>query len=93
MGDPAPLCSPDEFLPFADPGVAKAVVGFRLDPIGAGILLTTETRFVATDDATDRLMRRYWRIIRPGSNLIRTEWLRAIRSRARRAGNATPQAI
>ena len=90
---PVAFGSPDEFLPFADPGVAKAVVGFRLDPIGAAILLTTETRFVATDDATHRLMRRYWRIIRPGSNLIRTEWLRAIRTRALRAGNATPQAI
>jgi hypothetical protein len=35
------------------------------------ILLTTETRFVATDEATHRLMSRYCRIIRPGSNRIR----------------------
>jgi hypothetical protein len=79
---PVVLGSPEEFLTFTDPGFAKAVVGFRLDPRGAEILLTTETRFVATDEATRRLMSRYWRVIRPASNLIRAEWLRAIRRRA-----------
>ena len=42
---PVAFGSPDEFLPFADPGVAKAVVGFRLDPIGAGILLDDRDAF------------------------------------------------
>ena len=88
--EPVVFGSPEEFLTFAEPGFAKAVVGFRLDPRGAGILLTTETRFVATDEATHRLMSRYWRI-RPGSNLIRTEWLRAIRRRALRRPKATPE--
>jgi hypothetical protein len=83
--EPVLFGSPEEFLTFTEPGFAKAVVGFRLDPRGAGILLTTETRFVATDEATRRLMSRYWRIIRPASNLIRTEWLRAIRRRALRS--------
>jgi hypothetical protein len=87
---PVVFGSPEEFLAFTEPGFAKAVVGFRLDPGGAEILLTTETRFVATDEATRRLMSRYWRIIQPGSNLIRTEWLRAIRRRALRRPNATP---
>jgi hypothetical protein len=90
--EPVVRCSPDEFVTFSEPGFAKAVVGFRLDLRGSGILLTTETRFVATDDATRRLMSRYWRIIRPGSNLIRTEWLRAIRRRALRPPEATPGA-
>lgn len=80
--EPVVFGSPEEFVTFTDPGFAKAVVGFRLDPRGAEILLTTETRFVATDEATRRLMSRYWRIIRPASSLIRTEWLRAIRRRA-----------
>ena len=80
--EPVLFGSPEEFLTFTQPGFAKAVVGFRLDPRDSGILLTTETRFVATDKATRRLMGRYWRIIRPGSSLIRTEWLRAIRRRA-----------
>ena len=86
--EPVAFGSPEEFPTFTEPGFAKAVVGFRLDPRGAEILLTTETRFVATDEATRRLMSRYWRIIRPGSNLIRTEWLRAIRRRALRRPNS-----
>jgi hypothetical protein len=89
--EPVVFGSPEEFLTFTEPGFAKAVVGFRLDPRGAEILLTTETRFVATDEATHRLMSRYWRIIRPGSNRIRTEWLRAIRRRALRRPNGTAE--
>jgi hypothetical protein len=89
--EPVVFSSPEAFLSFSEPGFAKAVVGFRLDPRGAETLLTTETRFVGTDEATRRLMSRYWRIIRPGSNLIRTEWLRAIRRRALRRPNATPE--
>jgi hypothetical protein len=89
--EPVVFGSPEEFLTFTEPGFAKAVVGFRLDPRGAEILLTTETRFVATDEATHRLMSRYWRIIRPGSNRIRTEWLRAIRRRALRRPKGTPE--
>jgi hypothetical protein len=83
--EPVLFGSPEEFVTFTEPGFAKAVVGFRLDARGAKILLTTETRFVATDEATRRLMSRYWRIIRPASNLIRTEWLRAIRRRTLRS--------
>ena len=89
--EPVVFGSPEEFLAFTEPGFAKAVVGFRVDPRGAEILVTTETRFVATDEATHRLMSRYWRIIRPGSNLIRTEWLRAIRRRALHCPKATPE--
>jgi hypothetical protein len=88
---PVVFGSPEEFLTFSEPGFAKAVVGFRLDQRGAEVLVTTETRFAATDEATHRLMSRYWRLIRPGSNLIRTEWLRAIRRRALRAPEATPE--
>jgi hypothetical protein len=87
--EPVVFGSPEEFLTFTEPGFAKAVVGFRLDPRGAETLLTTETRFAATDEATRRLMSRYWRIIRPGSDRIRTEWLRAIRRRALRRPKAT----
>jgi hypothetical protein len=86
--EPVAFSSPEEFLAFSGPGFAKAVVGFRLEARGAEILLTTETRFVATGEATQRLMSRYWRVIRRGSNLIRTEWLRAIRRRALRRPNA-----
>ena len=89
--EPVVFGTPAEFLTFTEPGFAKAVVGFHVYPRGAEVLLTTETRFVATDEATHRLMSRYWQLIRPGSNLIRTEWLRAIRRRALRRPKATPE--
>jgi hypothetical protein len=89
--EPVVFASPEEFLTFTEAGFAKAVVGFRLEARGAEILLTTETRFIATDEATQRLMSRYWRIIRPASNRIRTEWLRAIRRGALRRPKAIPE--
>jgi hypothetical protein len=49
--EPVVFGSPEEFLTFTEPGFAKAVVGFRLDSRGAEIVLTTETRFIATDQA------------------------------------------
>jgi hypothetical protein len=45
-------------------------------------LLSTETRVFATDPVTRRRFAAYWRVIYPGSALIRIEWLRAIRRRA-----------
>lgn len=83
--------SAEEFVAFGEPGFAKAVVAFRLDPSGAGTHLATETRFAATDERTCRLMKRYWRFIQPSSNLIRREWLRAIRTRALRPRETTPE--
>ncbi len=48
--------------------------------------VTTETRVLATDDAARRIMARYWRLIYPGSGMIRRMWLNATRARAERAG-------
>ncbi|MBV8202739.1 MAG: hypothetical protein JOZ15_19150, partial [Acidobacteria bacterium] len=45
-------------------------------------VVTTETRVNATDAATRRRFAAYWRVIYPGSSLIRSMWLRAIRRRA-----------
>ena len=44
-------------------------------------LLTTETRVYATDTRTRRAFARYWRVIYPGSSLIRSMWLRAVKKR------------
>jgi hypothetical protein len=38
----------------------------------------------ATDDSARRKFARYWRVIYPGSALIRRMWLRAIKLRAER---------
>ena len=65
------------------PGFAVAVMNFRLQPLSPSrTQLTTETRVFATDARTRRLFAAYWRVIYPGSSLIRTMWLRAIKRRA-----------
>jgi hypothetical protein len=76
--------APEEFDSFAEPGYAKTAFNFRVEPDGDGTVLTTETRIDGTDDAARRRFRRYWRVIYPGSALIRIAWLRAIRKRAER---------
>lgn len=65
------------------PGFALAVMNFRLTPDGLGATwLSTETRVFASSTSTRRRFALYWRIIYPGSALIRRMWLRAIEQRA-----------
>ena len=76
----------DAFVALAEPGFAKAVMNFRLEPQGAGrTLLQTDTRVLATDAGTLRVFAAYWRTIAPGSDLIRRGWLRAVARRAEAA--------
>ncbi len=72
----------ESFTRLADPGVAKAGMNFLLEEERGGTRLTTETRVYATDDAARRRFATYWRVIYPGSALIRRMWLRAIKVRA-----------
>lgn len=72
-------------------GFVLAAMNFRLEDcapsMGAPLpctLLTTETRVYATDASSRRAFARYWRVIYPGSSLIRRMWLRAIKERAER---------
>jgi hypothetical protein len=48
--------------------------------------LTTETRVYAAGAKAVRGFAAYWRMIYPGSSLIRRMWLRAIKLRAEAAG-------
>jgi len=64
------------------PRVAIAAMNFLVTPDGrSGSFLSTETR-VAVIPSARRPFAIYWRIIRPGSGIIRIMWLRAIRKRA-----------
>ena len=63
-------------------GRAKAVMNFRIEKTPEGCRLTTETRVFASDAASARTFARYWRVIQPGSALLRRTWLRAIAARA-----------
>jgi len=80
---PAGISSPEAYRTLDLPGLSKAVMNFRIEDQGNGrCLLTTETRVFSTDDSARRAFAAYWRIIYPGSALIRRMWLDAVRRRA-----------
>jgi hypothetical protein len=77
--------TPDDFKALQAPGCALAALNFRLEDAADGeTVLTTETRVYATDASTRKKLGAYWRVIYPGSALIRVMWLRAIRDRAQK---------
>jgi hypothetical protein len=72
-----------EFADYREQGVVKMGYGFSVEDAGGGwSTISTETRVLATDDATRRGMGRYWRLIVPGSGLLRRQWLEGIKKRA-----------
>jgi hypothetical protein len=73
-----------DFRDFAEPGFAKAAFNFQVERVDGHTVLRTETRIATTDEHARRRFGRYWRVIYPGSALIRIAWLRAIRRRAER---------
>ena len=78
--------TPDDYQRITAPGFAMATMNFRVEPAGGGASrLSTETRVFATDRATVRLFTPYWRMIFPGSAILRITWLRAIKARAEQA--------
>lgn len=80
------LASAHAFDAFVTPGYAKAAMNFLLEPLdGQRTRLRTETRIAAADPPSRRRFGRYWRVIHPGSALIRRMWLRAIKARAETA--------
>jgi hypothetical protein len=75
--------TPEGFKRLHEPGFALAAMNFRVEDAGPdSSRVTTETRVYATDPGSRRVFARYWRVIYPGSALIRRMWLRAIRLRA-----------
>jgi hypothetical protein len=76
----------DDFKALAQPGFAKATMNFRVSDLGNGSSrIDTETRIVATDGAALRRFTAYWRVIFPGSSILRSTWLSAIKRRAERS--------
>ena len=75
-----------EFKALSGPGYAVAAINFRFRPetfrTHPGCRVVTETRVRTTDPRSRRAFSRYWRVIYPGSALIRVMWLRAIKRRA-----------
>lgn len=83
-GTPPPKVeSPEAFVSQGDPAYAKAVMNFVIEDAGGGsTLLTTETRIFAPEGDARRRFAAYWRLIYPGSSLIRIGWLEGIKRRA-----------
>ncbi len=81
--DPNRRLQRDDFFTLRLPGFALAAMNFEVTGDGPNAcLVRTETRVFATDAATVTRFNRYWRVIYPGSSLIRYSWLRAIQKRA-----------
>jgi hypothetical protein len=81
-GDEPPKLDAEGVRAWSDPGWVKAGMDFRLERRGHGTELSSETRVVATDDATRRRFARYWLLVQPGSTAIRWEVLTAVQLRA-----------
>ena len=81
-GARAPL-TPETFKTSLPPGYAIAAMNFAVAPDGPkASLVSTETRVFANSSVGRRRFARYWRVIYPGSALIRLMWLRAVKRRA-----------
>jgi len=75
----------EDFKRLAQPGFAKATANFSVRDLGNGSSrLDTETRIFATDRRALRRFTAYWRVIFPGSSILRSTWLAAIKRRAER---------
>jgi hypothetical protein len=78
-----PLEGPAAFRSYDRPGSVRCAWDFVLAPgANGGTLLATETRIAGTDARGTRTFRRYWRLVQPGSSLIRRDVLRAVAARA-----------
>jgi hypothetical protein len=81
--------TPESFKTPLPPGFALAAMNFVVSPEGPNASrLTTETRVFATSYGASRRFAVYWRMIYPGSAIIRRMWLRAVRRRANESGRS-----
>jgi len=81
-GTHGPL-TPEVFQRELAPGFALATMNFVVAADGPGrSIVSTETRVFANSPSARRRFAAYWRVIYPGSALIRRMWLRAIDRRS-----------
>ncbi len=82
-GNKPSLSSPAAFASFRQPGCVKVAFNLKVEDTGNGwTTVSTETRLHALDAASLRATAVYWRLIYPGSGMLRTMWLQAARAQA-----------
>lgn len=75
--------TPEAFLAFDRLGFARATMNFVVEPQDGGwSRVTTETRVFTPEPSVRLKFTIYWRVIYPGSSLLRIGWLEAVRRRA-----------
>jgi hypothetical protein len=80
--------SAGEYRAFNQPGYAKVAFNLRYEPGGpSACTVSSETRILATDPSARAKFTRYWKVIYPGSALIRVLWLDAIERRLLSSSN------
>jgi hypothetical protein len=80
------VLTPERFLKPFGPGFAVATMNFLVTPDEkGGSMVSTETRVFANSPQAKRRFAAYWRVIYPGSAIIRRMWLRAVEQRATRS--------
>jgi len=84
--EPPEITSLEQFMEFNEPGYMKVAVNFRFIPNGNdNTILTTETRNYGITPKDSRTFGYYWRIIYPGSAIIRRVWLNTIKNRSEKS--------
>ena len=87
-GRPLAVHSLQEYAAFRKPGAVKMAFAFYAEDAGGGWCnLTAETRMVV-EEGSSRGPAIYWRLIVPGSGLLRREWLEGIKRRAEDGANS-----
>ena len=77
------MLTPQLFKAALPPGFTLATMNFVVTPDGPDAsIVSTETRVFANSRSARRRFAAYWRVIYPGSAIIRRMWLRAIERRA-----------
>ncbi|CAG1018966.1 hypothetical protein BURC_03807 [Burkholderiaceae bacterium] len=79
-GGLVPMHSPEAFARFGEPGVAKLVMSFSVQPAGDATRLSTSTRVHCPDAESRRRFTPYWLLIRPASGFIRMRGLRRVKT-------------
>lgn len=80
---PPEVTTVEQFMAFNEPGYVKVAFNFRFISLENGqTLVSTETRNYAMTKEDQRIFGRYWRIIYPGSAMIRRLWLDTLAEKA-----------